>query len=61
MDNLFLGSSDLNSESPRTAPEQDYNVDTQYYIDNVEIDTYIAINKKSHNKFPKLNLKLENP
>ena len=32
---------------PRTAAEQDYRVDTQYYIDNVEIDTYIAPNKKS--------------
>ena len=32
---------------PRTAAEVRYNIDTQYFINNVEIDTWIAPNKKS--------------
>tara|TARA_B100001057_G_scaffold498471_1_gene605559 strand:+ start:2178 stop:5243 length:3066 start_codon:yes stop_codon:yes gene_type:complete len=32
---------------PRTAAEMRYGIDTQYFINNVEIDTWIAPNKKS--------------
>tara|TARA_B100000927_G_scaffold286166_1_gene277259 strand:+ start:1835 stop:4924 length:3090 start_codon:yes stop_codon:yes gene_type:complete len=45
---VFRSGAGLKSnKKPRTGAEQDYNVDTQYFIDNVEIDTYIAPNKKS--------------
>ena len=40
---VFRSGAGLKSnKKPRTGAEQDYNVDTQYFIDNVEIDTYIA-------------------
>ena len=32
---------------PRTAAEMRHNIDTQYFINNVEIDTWVAPNKKS--------------
>ena len=35
------------TQKPRTHAEKHYNIDTQYFIDNVDIETVIAPNKKS--------------
>ena len=50
------------TQKPRTHAEKHYNIDTQYFIDNVDIETVIAPNKKSRmTNFHNLSFEVREP
>lgn len=50
------------TQKPRTFAEQHYNIDTQYFIDNVDIETVIAPNKNSRmTNFHNLSFEVREP
>ena len=49
-------------QKPRTGAEQQYNIDTEYYIDSVNIEESIAPNRKSrHTNFHSLDFTVREP
>ena len=60
---ILLRSNGLkDGEKPRTFAEAHYNIDTQYFIDDVEIETVIAPNKKSRaTNFHTMRFKVREP
>ena len=59
---LKSGGSFNADQKPRTHAEKHYNIDTQYFIDNVDIQTVIAPNKKSRStNFYNLSFEVREP
>jgi hypothetical protein len=60
---ILLRSNGLSTgDKPRTYAEQAYNIDTQYFIDDVEIETVVAPNTKSRaTNFHTMRFKIREP
>ena len=60
---ILLRSNGLSiGDKPRTYAEQAYNIDTQYFIDDVEIETVVAPNTKSRaTNFHTMRFKIREP
>ena len=60
---VFKSSGGLTAkQKPRTSAEQQYNIDTEYYIDSVNIEESIAPNRKSrHTNFHNLDFTVREP
>ena len=59
---IKTGGSLTAEQKPRTHAEKHYNIDTQYFIDNVNIETVIAPNKKSRmTNFHNLTFEVREP
>ena len=60
---VFKSSGGLSAEQkPRTSAEQQYNIDTEYYVDSVNIEETISPNRKSrHTNFHSLDFTVREP